>query len=68
MYLAVGFDPEQDFSWSIGVDTDNPQTVADALKDAGGVVPSQILLIVNGPDGPNVIGHWKDGDEYNQGE
>lgn len=59
-YTAIGFDPEQDFTWSIEVKGLNARKSYEALIQAsGGTEPSQILLVQNGFDGPNIVVHWR---------
>ena len=43
-----------------------PQDAADVLSDLSGYneSPSQILIVVNGKDGPEVQNHWNYGKDY----
>ena len=59
-HLAIGFDPDQNFTWSIGTTETDPQKVSDILRDSGGVYPAQILIVKN----DNVIFHWNWGKDY----
>lgn len=62
-YLAIGFEPLQDFTWSIATTETDPQKVADLLKKCGGIYPTQILMINN----DNVMCHWNlDKDYYDE--
>ena len=58
MILAIGF--ADDYVWSLGVNSVDPELVASALTIHGVCIPDQILLIQN----DKVIEHYRRGGEY----
>jgi hypothetical protein len=78
VYLAIGIHLEDGYTWSIGVDSDDPQTVADLLKSSSKYCyPDQILLVTNGNpiapdvfdgllDSPSVCRHWNINKDYQE--
>lgn len=77
MHLALGFIHEFGLDWSIHVKEDIiPVKIAEALGDAiigsdccgttpdDGLWPSQILMLKNGPNGPEVFGKFTAGMHY----
>ena len=59
MILAIGF--AEDYVWSLGVDSCDPELIASALANHGHCIPDQILLIQN----DKVLSHYRRGVEYN---
>lgn len=58
MILAIGY--ADDYVWSLGVDSTDPELVASALTIYGRCIPDQILLIQN----DKVFRHYRRGGEY----
>ena len=58
MNLAIGF--ADDYTWSLGVESLDPELIASALTIHGHQIPDQILLIQN----DLVIRHWRRGGEF----
>ena len=58
MILAIGIMFEDAYTWSIGVSTTDPETVAKQLTND--ICPDQILLVQN----DLVIAHYNRGKQY----
>ena len=59
MYTAIGFSIEHEgFCDSMGVMSEDPQTVASSLFARFGIWFEQILLMKNATGGPEVVHHW----------